>query len=129
MVLFSLFLEVPLNLKHADIFKTGTLTKGEPVVQEVLLISDTSRFLLGMNDDATTNKGIEPNTPIKISQEESANFLQKSIVIEDDESDADLTNSRLYKVAVANILSIAASAERGSEHPLSKGKRKMLSWK
>ena len=101
-------------------------------MQDILLLSDRSRFLLedghkieNVNKDGAVFQGVEVKVQIPISENASVKFLEKSIYIEGDESDPKMENSRLHKVAIQNILSIAASAERGSEHPLSKGTRRM----
>lgn len=101
-------------------------------MQDILLLSDRSRFLLeddhkieNVNKDGADFQGVEVKVQIPISENASVKFLEKSIYIEGDESDPKMENSRLHKVAIQNILSIAASAERGSEHPLSKGTRRM----
>lgn len=81
--------------------KTGTLTRGEPTVEHVLLLSNRPLFLFG--DDAQTFS-------------ETTIGKNKLLVCETSEE-----NSLGHDVGIKNILSLAASAEKGSEHPLSRG--------
>lgn len=88
--------------------KTGTLTKGEPVVQHVLLLSERSVFLFDNNEDAefldtTIHTKSEGDVKMRMTKSE-------------------LNPCQIHDNAIKNILAVAASAERGSEHPLSKGK-------
>lgn len=78
-------------------------------MEHVLLLSDNSLFLFGDND----KNGIFSKQQIG----ESTFDLSDSLCKSDSPND----------IAMKNILHIAASAERGSEHPLSKGITKRAS--
>lgn len=83
--------------------KTGTLTKGEPAVHHVLLLSDRPCFLFDENRMQNIQEKFIGNVKMRVS---------------DDMSNVGL----IHEKAIKNIISVAASAERGSEHPLSRGK-------
>lgn len=82
--------------------KTGTLTKGEPAVHHVLLLSDRPCFLFDENRMQNIQEKFIGNVKMRVS---------------DDRSNVGL----IHEKAIKNIISVAASAERGSEHPLSRG--------
>eukprot|EP00979_Chaetoceros_neogracilis_P001494 scaffold253_cov267-Chaetoceros_neogracile.AAC.27 len=81
--------------------KTGTLTRGEPTVEHVLLLSDRPLFLFGDDAKPFSETSIGNN---KLHIRESSK-----------------ENSIAYDIGIKNILCIAAAAEKGSEHPLSRG--------
>lgn len=83
--------------------KTGTLTKGEPMVHHVLLLSDRPCLLFDETRMQNIPEKIIGNVKMRISDERSNVGL-------------------IHEKAIRNIISVAASAEKGSEHPLSRGK-------
>lgn len=82
--------------------KTGTLTKGEPTVHHVLLLSDRPCFLFDQNRMQNISEKVIGNVKMRVSNETSNIGL-------------------IHEKAIKNIISVAASAEKGSEHPLSRG--------
>ena len=100
--------------------KTGTLTVGEPVVHDLLLLSDNAMILF--------------NDRVNNSYESSSNVMNKVLKVDDGESiELKIASTtcgdvaHLNDTAVKNILKVAASAEHGSEHPLSKGQCSLVS--
>jgi len=79
--------------------KTGTLTVGCPMVKDVHLLSDRSAFLFGKATRTSMDEG-----------DGEALFRGRS-----------LSPDYARKLAMENILFVAACAENGSEHPLARG--------
>ena len=86
--------------------KTGTLTRGEPAVEHVLLLSDRPLFLFGGDARVFSDTTIG----------------EKKVLMRD----SSVTQIPTHEIGIKNILSLAASAEKGSEHPLSRGKFRLV---
>jgi cation transport ATPase len=82
--------------------KTGTLTKGEPSVHHVLLLSDRPCFLFNETVMQSIPEKVIGNVRMRVSEEKDNIGL-------------------IHEKAIKNIMIVAASAEKGSEHPLSRG--------
>ncbi len=94
--------------------KTGTLTVGEPVVHDLLLLSDNAMFLFNENKhESNGSSNMIVDKVFEIANGKSINLKIASTTCGD--------VAHLNDIAMKNILKVAASAEHGSEHPLSKG--------
>lgn len=114
--------------------KTGTLTRGEPTVEDILLLSDrcASMFredmhcgVFSSNDDSDIKveekdgKGTNMDSTGWITGTSSASILNDG-----DEMffhATDLCCNDAQRMAMENVMFLAACAEYGSEHPLAKG--------
>lgn len=81
--------------------KTGTLTAGKPLVQNILLLSDRAYSLFQDADSVAL--------PIRTLQ------------IDENSKVLTVDCAEVHTIVSNNILALAAAAEKGSEHPLSKG--------
>jgi len=106
--------------------KTGTLTVGCPMVEDVLLLSDRAAFLF---DGAGVRKGVVGAGVGGEARTKDCNCTTEEFNDDNDDGavstastlDSDLSPDQARKLAMENILFVAACAENGSEHPLAKG--------
>jgi len=106
--------------------KTGTLTVGRPMVEDVLLLSDRAAFLFdgvgvregvvgaGVGGEAAGTKDCNCSSV-------EFNDIDDGAVSTSSTLDSNLSPDEARKLAMENILFVAACAENGSEHPLAKG--------
>lgn len=81
--------------------KTGTLTAGKPSVQSILLLSDRAYSLFQASESKSLPTNVSP--------------------IHGHSGVTSIDCEEIYNTVSNNILALAAAAEKGSEHPLSKG--------
>jgi len=87
--------------------KTGTVTDGNPTIQDVILLSQRC-FHLFVNEK---NNHLETKS-------------DSSILIEESQ---ELSHDPITSITLENIFFLAACVENRSQHPLAKGKRKRIS--
>eukprot|EP00569_Conticribra_weissflogii_P003251 CAMPEP_0171346872 /NCGR_PEP_ID=MMETSP0878-20121228/26180_1 /TAXON_ID=67004 /ORGANISM="Thalassiosira weissflogii, Strain CCMP1336" /LENGTH=1191 /DNA_ID=CAMNT_0011850705 /DNA_START=193 /DNA_END=3765 /DNA_ORIENTATION=- len=94
--------------------KTGTITRGEPLVKDILLLSDRMSKKTFSTDDSSScyeSRNNDQNFPAK-EQKSCCSSNGNSKLIKE------VLNAR--QTAIQRVMYFAACAEQGSEHPIAK---------